>query len=165
MRRGALAVAVFATALLVQVTVVNRLPLPGTGPDLALVCLVAFALVEGPVRGAALGFAVGLACDVLPPADHAVGRLALVLTIVGYAAGQLEDAEERSVLVPVVMVGALSAAAVVLYAGAGLLVGDPRVTATTLARAVVSAVIYDVVLAPFIVPLVSGAVRRLEPEG
>lgn len=163
MRRSLLAVAVVLTALLVQAVVVNRLPLPGSGPDLPVLIVVAFALGSGPSYGVVLGFLTGLAADVLPPADHTLGRLALAYAVVGYLAGLVEDVEERSVLTTVAVVAVASGAAVVLYAGVGGLVGDQRITAGTVAHSLVSTVIYDVVLAPFVVPLIAVAVRRAEP--
>ena len=158
-----LAVAVVLTALLVQAVVVNRMPLPGSGPDLPVLIVVAFALGSGPTYGVVLGFLTGLAADVLPPADHTLGRLALAYAVVGYLAGLVEDVEERSVLRTVAIVAVASGAAVALYAGVGGLVGDHRITATAVAHSLASTVIYDVVLAPFIVPLIALAVRRAEP--
>ena len=153
------------TALLVQTTVVNRIPLPDGRPDLLVLVVVALALVRGPEYGAVLGFVSGLLADVVPPADHTVGRLALAYAVVGYAAGLLEDAEERSVLATVLVVAACSAAAVVAYAGVGALLGDERITIGALRSSLVATVIYDVVLAPFVVPAVSGAARRADPAG
>jgi rod shape-determining protein MreD len=164
-RRALLATAVVLTALVLQAVVVNRLHLPGGHPDLPVLCVVAFALAGGPTYGTVLGFCVGLAADVLPPADHTLGRLALAYAVVGYLAGLVEDVEERSVLTTVAMVAFASAAAVILFAGVGALLGDSRITAGAVARSLASTVIYDVVLAPFVVPLVSGAVRRAEPAG
>jgi rod shape-determining protein MreD len=153
------------TALLVQVTIVNRIPLPDGRPDLVVLVVVALALVRGPEYGALVGFVSGLAADVVPPADHTLGRLALAYAVVGYAAGLLEDAEERSVLTPVLVVAAGSAVAVIGYAGIGGLVGDERITIAALRNSLVATVIYDVVLAPFVVPVVSGAARRADPAG
>jgi rod shape-determining protein MreD len=153
------------TAVLVQVTIVNRMPLPDGRPDLLVLVVVALALVRGPEYGALVGFVSGLAADVVPPADHTIGRLALAYAVVGYAAGLLEDVEERSVLTTVLVVAACSAAAVVGYAGIGALVGDERITLAALRNSLLATVIYDVVLAPFVVPVVSGTARRAEPAG
>lgn len=165
MRRGLLSTAVALTALLLQANVINRLELPLGHPNLPLVCVVGLALAGGPTYGTVLGFCVGLAADVMPPADHTLGRLALAYAVVGYLAGLVEDLEERSVVTTVAVVGVASAVAVVLFGGIGALLGDIRITATGLTRSLGAAVIYDVVLAPFVVPLVSGALRRLEPAG
>jgi rod shape-determining protein MreD len=163
MRRPLLAVVAILTALLLQVDVVNRLRLPAGHPDLVLLVVVSLALVGGPAYGAVVGFAAGFAADILPPADHTIGRLAFVYALVGYAAGLLEDAEERSVFAPVAVVAVGSAASVIIFAGVGALLGDARIVSTTVTHALAAAVIYDVVLAPFVVPLVSGAARRVEP--
>lgn len=163
-RRSLLALAIVLTALLLQVVGLNRLPLPGGHPDLVLVVIVSLALVGGPSFGAVVGFAAGLAADLTPPADHAIGRLAFVYAIVGYAAGLLEDAEERSVFATVGVVAVGSAAAVLLFAGIGGLLGDARISWSSVTHELAATVIYDVVLAPFVVPVVSGAARRVEPE-
>jgi uncharacterized membrane protein len=55
-RRFLLGATTVVTALLLQSTVLARLPLPGGVPDLLLVLVVAFALVEGPLSGAVTGF-------------------------------------------------------------------------------------------------------------
>jgi rod shape-determining protein MreD len=163
--RRLVATAFVLTALLAQVTMLNRIPLPDGRPDLVVLVVVALALVRGPEYGALVGFVSGLAADVVPPADHTLGRLALAYAVVGYAAGLLEDAEERSVLTTVLVVAAGSALAVIGYAGVGALVGDERITLTALGASLVATVIYDVVLAPFVVPVVSGAARRADPAG
>jgi len=162
-RRGLLTVAIVMTALLVQAVIINRLGLPGGWPDLPLLVVVGFALVLGPTYGVILGFCTGLAADVLPPADHTLGRLALAFAVVGYLAGLVEDVEERSVLTTVGVVALASGAAVIVFAGVGGLVGDNRITATAVGHSLAATVIYDVVLAPFVVPLIASAVRRTEP--
>src|SRR5436305_829071 len=116
MRRLVLAVAAILTALLLQVDVVNRLRLPGGHPDLVLLVVVSLALVGGPAYGGVAGFAAGFAADIVPPADHTIGRLAFVYALVGYGAGLLEDAEERSVLAAVAAVALGSVASVLIFA-------------------------------------------------
>ena len=165
MRRGLFSTAVVLTALLIQADIINRLDLPGGHPDLPVVCVVALALAGGPTYGTVLGFCTGLAADILPPADHTIGRLALAYAVVGYLAGLVEDVEERSVVTTVAVVAVASGVAVVLFGGIGALLGDIRITAGGLTRSLGATVIYDVVLAPFVVPLVSGALRRVEPAG
>lgn len=164
-RRALLVVAVIVTALLLQVVGVNRLPLPVGHPDLLAVCVIAFAVVFGPTVGAVTGFAAGLLADLTPPADHTVGRLALAYAVVGYAAGLLEDAEVTSAVATIAIVAVGSAAVVVLFALVGALLGDGRVTLHATESALAATVVYDVVLAPFVVPLVAGAARRSEPAG
>jgi rod shape-determining protein MreD len=80
------AVVLLVVALAVQVSVLARLPLPGATPDLVLLAVVALALAHGPGFGLVAGFAAGLGSDLVPPADHAVGRWALVLTLARHLA-------------------------------------------------------------------------------
>lgn len=148
-------------ALLLQTTVLAALPLPGAAPDLLVVLVVAFALAEGPLSGAVTGFVAGLSADLL--ADHPLGRLALVLTVVGCATGTLHDDTGRSTLRPFAAVAAGAAGAVLLYAAEGVLVGDPRAGAGAALRALVSSVPYAVVLTPFVVPVVAALARRADP--
>jgi rod shape-determining protein MreD len=164
-QRIALRIAVVITVLLLQVTVVNRMRLPLGGPDLLVVVVVAFALVGGSQRGAVLGFFAGLTADFLPPTYHYAGELAFAYTVIGYLAGMLEAGEESSVLTIIGVVAAASVGVVLLYAALGDLLGNARITAGATAHALGGTVVYDVVLAPFVVPLVSAAARRFEPVG
>ena len=161
-RRFLLATATVLTALLLQDAVIGRLPLPGAAPDLLLVLVIAYALAEGPVSGMTTGFVAGVLADSL--ADHALGRLALVYAVVGYGTGFIEDDTERSTLVPFLAVGAGAFVAVLLFAGEGMLLGDPRVTLHAVVRSLLSSVPYAVVLTPFVVPALNALVRRVDPE-
>ena len=150
------------TALLVQLTIVGRLPLPGVAPDLVLVMVVGFALAEGPMSGLVTGWSAGLLADAL--AAHEMGRLALAYAIAGYATGMLQDETERSTLQPFGAVAFGGLVALGAYFGVGMLLGDPRVSLHATLRSLFSSVPYDVVLTPFVVPLVAGLVRRLDPD-
>jgi rod shape-determining protein MreD len=164
-QRIALRVAIVISVVLVQVCIINRMRLPLGGPDLLVVVVVAFALVGGSQRGAVLGFFAGLMADVMPPTYHFAGELAFAYTVIGYLAGMLEAGEESSVLTIIGVVAGASVGVVVLYAGLGDLLGNARITADATLHALAGTVVYDVVLAPFVVPLVSAMARRLEPAG
>lgn len=161
-RRLLLGAVTIVTALLLQTAVLARLPLPGGVPDLLLVLVVAFALVEGPLAGSVTGFATGLLADL--GADHEIGRAALVYALVGYAAGLLQDDRPRSVLLPFAAVAASAAAAVTVYALEGLLLGDPRISWSSYWPSLAGTTAYSVVLVPLVVPLVGALVRRLDPD-
>lgn len=161
-RRFLLGAVSVLTALLLQDTVLPRLPLPGATPDLLLVLVVAFALVEGPLSGLGTGFAAGLLADSL--SDHSFGRLALAYGLAGYLSGFAEDDTERSTLIPFFTVAAATVGAVLVFAGEGMLLGDPRVSLYAVGRSLVSLVPYAVVLTPFVVPAVAALVRRVDPE-
>lgn len=161
-RRLLLGALLVLTAVLLQVTVVTRVPLPGSPPDLVLVVVLALALADGPLTGTVAGFAAGTLADL--QSDHELGRLALAYVVAGHLVGAAAGDDERSWLRPFAAVGLGAAGALVLYAAEGVLLGDPRVSAGALGRGLVSTVPYAVVLVPLVVPLVALLVRRLDPD-
>ena len=149
------------SALLIAPTLVARLPLPGSPPDVVLLVVVAFALAEGPVSGAVTGFVAGTLADLL--SDHAVGRLALAYVLVGHLVGAAAGGDDRSPLRPFAAVALGAAGSLVVYAAEGVLLDDPRVSWAALGTGLVSAVPYAVALAPFVVPVVALLVRGAQP--
>jgi len=162
-RRVALAAALLVTAFLLQVVVVNRWHLPGGGPFLMLLVVVALAAVWGPTPGTVVGFGAGVILDVAPPADGPLGLWAGVLCLTGYAAGLVWVDRRRPVWVWLVLVAATSAAAVLVYAGVSALVGDPRVAGAGVLGLLIGTVLYDLLLTPFVVPGVAALARRVDP--
>jgi rod shape-determining protein MreD len=138
--------------------VLSRLPLPGGPPNLVLVLVIAIGLAAGGSAGLAAGFGAGLLTDVL--SDHPVGVLALCFALAGFVAGLLEADVRRSVLLPVVVVAVLTAAVYLIYLGVmGCSAGrSPTAPAEYSARSRT-----DVVLTPFVVPLVMAVTRRFAP--
>jgi len=162
--RVLLAAALVLAALAVQVTMLSRLPLPGATPDLVLVVVVALALAHGPDFGLLTGFLAGLATDLVPPAEHEVGRWAFVLTVVGYLAGLAQAESRRSAVVPLAVVAGAAAASVLSYAGLAAVLADAAVSWPAVGRLLSSAVAYDLLLSAFALPAVFAAVARVEPE-
>ncbi|MGW6916474.1 rod shape-determining protein MreD [Kitasatospora sp. NPDC054939] len=148
--------------LILQVSVLGRLQLPGATPDVLLLVVVGLALVYGPTGGCLVGFAAGLLADLAPPSDHAVGRYALVLCLMGYAAGlyRPEHGRQRSAASALLVVSVAAIASTLLYAMVGALVGDTAARHVGLGGLVLSALLYDLLLAPFVVPLVMWVGRR-----
>ncbi|MGR4879053.1 rod shape-determining protein MreD [Streptomyces sp. LARHCF249] len=153
-------------ALVVQVTILGRLQLPGAVPDLLLLTVVALALVYGHVSGALIGFAAGLLADLAPPADHAAGRYALVLCVIGYVAGLVrpDNGRFRSAWGPMLTVVAAAIGSTLLYAGVGALVGDTAARHVGLTGLLFTATLYDLLLAPFTVPFIMALARRAEND-
>ncbi|MFG2578022.1 rod shape-determining protein MreD [Streptomyces malaysiensis] len=153
-------------ALVVQVCVLARLQLPGAVPDLLLLVVLGLALVYGHTGGALIGFGAGLLADFAPPADHAAGRYALVLCVIGYLAGlaKPETGQLRSATGPMLVVVAAAIGATLLYAGVGILVGDDAARQVGLGKLLFTAALYDLLLAPFAVPVIMGLARRSEND-
>ena len=135
----------------------------GVVPDLALLVVLATALVRGPEYAALVGFAAGLLLDVAPPADHTAGRWALAFVVVGYLAGLVRYDACSSALAAVVVVAAGSFIATSLFALSGLVLGDPGVSVDGVLRVLPIAVVYDVVLTPFVLPVCVVLLGRLQP--
>jgi rod shape-determining protein MreD len=152
-------------ALVIQVSILDRLPLPGsTAPDVVLLAVAALALVNGPLIGLVTGFCAGLAVDVVPPADHAIGLYALVYCVVGYAVGLLAEDVEGSAVVPLAVVAGGAAVGTLLYGGLGLLLADPRAHWPLLAHRVPVTILYDLIVSPFVAWAVLKVSRRGEGE-
>jgi rod shape-determining protein MreD len=159
-RRAILSAAVLGIALMLQLTVVNRLPLPGAGaPDLVLLTVVALGLCGGPAGGALTGFCAGLALDIAPPGSYLVGQYALVFCLVGYLCGRLRGIANRSALLTIAAAMAAAAIGEALSAAFGLAVSNPQVTWPAVRLVLPSSIVYDVVLAPFVLYLVVRAMH------
>lgn len=152
------------TALLLQRSALPLLNLPGADPIPMVVLLAAFALVRGPFVGSVIGFFAGLVADLAPPTSHGAGREALLYCLIGYVCGMAAGEIDRSALAPLAVVAGASAFAVAGNAALGLIFGAEHPTLSSLATVVPAVVLYDVLLAPFIVPAIAVLVRRLDPE-
>jgi rod shape-determining protein MreD len=150
------------TSVIVQTAVLSRIPFPGATPDIVLLVVIGLALQWGPLAGAVIGFGGGLLLDLVPPADGTLGRWALVVLAAGFAAGLARDQAERSVLIQVAVVGGIVASTLAAYALIGAGTGDPRVTAEAVASTLPFAVLYDVLLTPFVLPAVGALARRVD---
>lgn len=134
-------------AVLLQVMVMDGVPLPGGSvPDIALVLVVALGLTQGPATGMLTGFFAGLDLDLVSPASHLIGESALIFCLVGYGCGRLADWLDRSALrlLAAALIGV--AAGETLQAAVGMMVGDPGVTLPAVRHILPAAVLYDVLL-------------------
>ncbi|HXW88193.1 MAG TPA: rod shape-determining protein MreD [Streptosporangiaceae bacterium] len=173
MRAAWLIVMSLAVALVVQLTLLNGLHLPGGGvPDLVLVLVAALAMAEGPVAGAVTGFAVGLCLDLAPPGSAAIGQYALVFCLAGWAAGRLSPVASHSTrysagLLATGLLALVAAAAEVVSAVVSLLV-TPRAATLSQVRVVLPSTIgYDLLLCPLVLSLVmlAGTLLAERPAG
>jgi rod shape-determining protein MreD len=138
-------------ALVLQTSVVNLLPLPFGPPSLVLLLVVAAALALGSYDGMVLGFLAGLATDTL--SDHPLGLLALVCCVTGYLAGKAAGLD--SAMGAVLIVAFATGAAMLAFAGLLGLLGTGRLGWPVVSRTVPAAAVYNLMLAPFVVPVVA----------
>jgi len=151
-------------ALVVQVSLFPHLAWHGIVPNLCLLVVVAAALtVEAPFA-LVLGFAAGLTLDLAPPADHIAGRWALALTIAAFLAARVRQDVRPTALAVVGTVAAASFAATSLFALSGVLLSDPATSVAGLLEVVLVAVVWDVLLTPFVLPPLMKLFARLNPQ-
>jgi rod shape-determining protein MreD len=161
--RAALAFVVVTLAVVLQVSLFPHLAWQGVVPNLALLVVVGAALVRGAQFAAVLGFAAGVLIDLAPPADHVAGRWALALVVVGYLAGRIRQDMKPNAWAVVGAVAASSFVGTSVFAMSGLLLRDPVVPVSETLEVILVAVVWDVLLTPFVLPPVMAMFRRLEP--
>ena len=158
MRRPLALAAVLVVAAVVQSTVLARLRLAGVRPDLLVLAVVAVAMASDAGSGAGFGFMAGLVADLL--FDLPVGVSALVYTAVGFAVGHARVyVTSQLPLVHLVLVGAASLASV-WCSGLLLRVFD-LVSWATVARSGPLVALYNLLLAPFVYPVVRALAERV----
>jgi rod shape-determining protein MreD len=162
LRAGAAFLAV-CLALVLQVSLFPHLAWQGIVPNLCLLVVVGAALTRGPQFAAVLGFVAGVMLDLAPPADHLAGRWALALVVVGYVAGRVRQDARPTATAVVATVAACSFVGTSLFAISGLVLHDSALSVPDLLRVILVAVLWDVLLTPFVLPLVMRMFERLEP--
>jgi rod shape-determining protein MreD len=168
MVRGLISFAVVSVAVVVQLTIVDRIAFPGgTGPDVVLLAVAALGLAGGPLTGVLVGFWAGLALDVAPPGSHFVGQNALVFCLVGYLCGLAADVpnsegvpeQGHTALFEIAVTAIGAVLGEVLGSLLGAMLSDPRVTWPAIRYVLPVAVIYDLLLCPFVLYAVAAALR------
>jgi rod shape-determining protein MreD len=168
MVRGLISFVTVGVAVIIQLTIIDRIAFPGgTGPDLVLLAVAALAVAGGPLAGTLIGFWGGLALDVAPPGSHFVGQNALVFCLVGYFCGLAAEVpnsdgtpeQGHTALFEIVVTAAGAVCGEALSSLLGAMLSDPRVTWTAIKHVLPVAVAYDVLLCPFVLYAAAAALR------
>ncbi len=162
--RTAAAFLVVSLALVLQVSLFPHFAWQGIVPNLCLLVVVGAALTRGPQFAVLLGFVAGVALDLAPPADHVAGRWALALVVVGYVAGRVRQDVKPTAIAVVATVAASSFIGTSVFAITGMLLQDPTLDVSQLLQVILVAVLWDVLLTPFVLPPVMTMFNRLQPE-
>lgn len=144
----------------VHTTVMPQLRIYGVMPDLLILVAVAAGMVGGPVRGAAMGFAVGLVADMFLTTP--MGLSALVFSLVGYAVGMAAEGllDAAAWFTPVIG-GVASAGGVGLFAIVGATLGEGELIDGRLLAIMAVVGITNAILAPVMSRLVRWAMAGL----
>jgi rod shape-determining protein MreD len=162
--RVAILTGLVLVAILLKTTVLPEVAIASFRPDVLVLVVVAVALAEGPDSGIRLGFAAGLAQDLISGGLALVGVGALVLMGVGWAAGRLRPYIVASEQVGAVVVSGLLAAAATLGFGVlGRLFGvvHPSFGRILMAMAVVG--LYSAAVSPLVLRPVQGLLKQFPP--
>jgi len=160
-RRVLALAAVIAAAVLLESTVLAGFRLGGVRPDLLVVAVVAVAMASGPASGALFGFWAGLVADLLfaPP----VGVSALVYTSIGYAVGLVRVyVVSPSAWVHLALAGVAS---LVSVWSTGLVLRVLELSSWSfVARSGPLVALYNLLLTPFVYPVVRLLAERVRSE-
>ncbi|NLD76210.1 MAG: rod shape-determining protein MreD [Acidimicrobiales bacterium] len=141
---------VVLVGLVLQVSLFSRFSYDGARPDVMILLALAGGFVLGSDRGAVVGFASGLAFDILLTTP--LGLSALVYTLVAYSVGAIGDSVLRSTFWIVPLVAAAgSAVGMILYAVVAEVFGQPAFSGPPLTAIVVVVSAVNAVLAPLAV--------------
>lgn len=161
--RALLAALAVAVALVLQVSLFPHFAWHGIVPNLCLLVVVAAALTINAPAAMVLGFAAGVALDLVPPADHVAGRWALALTVVAFLAARVRQDVKPSVVAIIATVAAASFVGTSIFALTGLLLGEGG-SVPDLLLVIAVALVWDVLLTPFVLPPLMKVFDRLDPQ-
>jgi rod shape-determining protein MreD len=140
---------VLVVALTIQLGISPGLEVFGVQADLLLLVAIAGGITAGPDRGAAIGFASGLAYDLFLQTPF--GLSALTYAIVAYLVGGLQDSVLRAAWwIPVLTATAASMVGVILYGVFGTVLGDELVGLDLLRIALIVGLLNTILAPPVI---------------
>lgn len=149
MSPGRIAAVVFG-ALVLQVSLLSRFSFDGARPDILVLVAVLAGYLFGAERGAVVGFASGLAFDLVLTTP--LGLSALVYALAAYVVGVATASVVReSRWVPIAVAALGSAGAVLAYAVVGQVLGEATLSGAPLAAIVGYVAVVNAVLAPLAV--------------
>lgn len=163
-RLGVIAL-LLGTAALAQTALFPFLTLAGFRPDLLLLVTVGFGLRDGPLSGLRVGFVAGLLSDLLLH-QSAIGLTALVFLAVGYGVGVARPyLAFESVTAPVILAFVSGVVATGVYGILSRLLGDQRFGLVLIVQASLFVALYNALLAPIVVGVLTRLTRRFPPDG
>jgi rod shape-determining protein MreD len=147
-------------AVVLQVSVAPYMAVFGVVPNFIFLVVVTLALTEGPVAGGVSGLVGGLLFDLL--GTSVVGPYALVLSVVGYAAGMLSaNLFAEGWLLPVTVVAVASLTTEIAYGVVLVVLGAETSFWHSLLTIMLPGAVYHTALAVLLYPWLA---RLLRPE-
>lgn len=146
MSAGRAAVVVLG-ALVLQVCLLASFSYDGARTDVLVLVVIAAGFLAGPERGAQVGFAAGLAFDVV--LSTPLGLSALVYTVIGFAVGTASRSVVRSAWwIGPAVVAAASVAAMLFYAVVAQVLGQGGFDGPPMGAVLTVVTVVNLILAP-----------------
>jgi len=163
-RRLLLTSTIFFTLFILQESLFSQIRLPLGGFSLFLIFTICWSALSTPEVGAITGFGAGLLLDLAPANDGPIGQWTLVLIVIGYGIAFLRYGDDSLrgnpfSLVVLVAVGVVVTLGIYLITGA--LLGLDLGTGFQLMKILVGNGIWTLVVAPFLLPLISRLHRAI----
>jgi rod shape-determining protein MreD len=152
-RRIAFSLLAIGAAVIVQTTLLARIPVFGVTPDLVLLTVIACARRLRAEPAVVLGFTAGLIIDLLGSAP--LGLRSMVLTTVAFATVRTRDRFEVSIPTLGLAVWGLALGGGVLLAVVGTLFGQKTFSDPGVVPQLLLGPVYDVLLGVAVLPLMS----------
>lgn len=147
----------------IQYAALEMLSVSGVVPNLVLLLTVAAAFSQGIGVAALVAFVGGILMDLAPPAAHPVGAWALALLVVAVLASRVGQEARSSPLLSVLTVAGCSFVATSVFAFIILLSGNQSYSPLQLLGVIGIGMLWDVALAPWLLPVLVRGFDRLEP--
>lgn len=149
---------------IVQTVVVTSINWWLVGPDLVVLGVLSWSLVLSQSEAAVVSFAAGLFIDIAPPSQGAIGRWALILTIISLVLWPV--ATNERVDSPLTSMGLVALASSISVFGIFLvdsITSDERMHLVPLLKSILGVGMWNLLLAPFVLPIVQRIARRQSP--
>ena len=163
-RRLFLSSSIFLFLFILQESLFNLVRLPIGGFSLFLIFTMCWAALSTPEVGALTGFGAGLLLDLAPANEGPIGQWTLILIGVGYGIAFLrygDDSLRGSPFSLVVLVASGVVVTLGAYLALGVLLGLNLGTGFQLTKNVLGNGIWTLVVAPFLLPIVSRLHRTI----
>lgn len=158
MSRWPSAAAALAAGIVLQIALAPHIAVFGVVPNIIFLVVVTVALTQGPVAGGVTGLVGGLVFDLL--GASLVGPYALVLAVVGYAAGMLSaNLFAEGWLLPVTVAAVASLSAEIAYGTVLAVLGTGIPFWHSLVTVMVPGAVYQTALAVIAFPLLARLLR------
>lgn len=163
-RRLLFSSSIFLFLFILQESLFNLVRLPIGGFSLFLIFTMCWAALSTPEVGALTGFGAGLLLDLAPANEGPIGQWTLILIVVGYGIAFLrygDDSLRGSPFSLVVLVASGVVVTLGAYLASGVLLGLNLGTGFQLTKNILGNGIWTLVVAPFLLPIVSRLHRTI----